>query len=279
MEVADQIVVMNDGRIEQIGAPRELYESPANEFVMGFVGPVNRLGERARAPARPRAPARARRRRASRRMVERIVHLGFEVRVELAAGRRAAALRAQLTRDEAEQLELERGPDRVGAPAARAGLRRRGRCRGRRARGGPRRARVVRRSAGPVAREAGVTALPGTPRSASSTRSATPSQVMPPVAAWAAAPAVCATAGSGRPASPRPGPRGRRAGRAGRRRRARAPRRRPSCRSKGSRRPRPQRRRSRRPRSATAARSRSPRRTGRRAGPGRRRPPAAASRA
>src|SRR3984893_4386391 len=45
MEVAEQIVVMNAGRIEQAGAPRELYESPRNEFVMSFVGPVNRLGD------------------------------------------------------------------------------------------------------------------------------------------------------------------------------------------------------------------------------------------
>ena len=45
MDVADQIVVMNHGRIEQVGAPRELYEHPANEFVMSFIGPVNRLGD------------------------------------------------------------------------------------------------------------------------------------------------------------------------------------------------------------------------------------------
>ena len=44
MDVADQIVVMNEGRIEQTGSPRELYEEPANEFVMKFVGEVNQLG-------------------------------------------------------------------------------------------------------------------------------------------------------------------------------------------------------------------------------------------
>src|SRR3954468_9208992 len=44
MEVADEVVVMNRGRIEQVAAPHELYERPANEFVMSFVGPVNRLG-------------------------------------------------------------------------------------------------------------------------------------------------------------------------------------------------------------------------------------------
>src|SRR6188768_3923065 len=44
MEVAEQIVVMNEGRVEQAGAPRELYEHPRSEFVMGFVGAVNQLG-------------------------------------------------------------------------------------------------------------------------------------------------------------------------------------------------------------------------------------------
>ena len=43
MEVAEQIVVLNNGHVEQEGTPRELYEEPANEFVMGFVGPVNQL--------------------------------------------------------------------------------------------------------------------------------------------------------------------------------------------------------------------------------------------
>ena len=44
-DVADRVTVMNDGRIEQSGKPRDLYEHPANEFVMSFVGPVNRPGE------------------------------------------------------------------------------------------------------------------------------------------------------------------------------------------------------------------------------------------
>ena len=43
LEVADEIVVINDGRIEQIGTPDELYDEPANDFVMSFLGPVTRL--------------------------------------------------------------------------------------------------------------------------------------------------------------------------------------------------------------------------------------------
>ncbi|GMB79408.1 hypothetical protein NN6n1_01900 [Shinella zoogloeoides] len=38
MTLADRIVVFNKGRIEQVGAPMELYERPANTFVAGFIG-------------------------------------------------------------------------------------------------------------------------------------------------------------------------------------------------------------------------------------------------
>jgi sulfate/thiosulfate transport system ATP-binding protein len=41
MEVADVIVVMNKGKIEQIGTPAEVYDHPASSFVMSFIGPVN----------------------------------------------------------------------------------------------------------------------------------------------------------------------------------------------------------------------------------------------
>jgi sulfate transport system ATP-binding protein len=45
MEVADEIVVINDGRIEQVGTPDSLYDQPANDFVMSFLGEVTQLGE------------------------------------------------------------------------------------------------------------------------------------------------------------------------------------------------------------------------------------------
>jgi sulfate/thiosulfate transport system ATP-binding protein len=107
MEVADQVAVMNRGRIEQLGGPRELYEHPATEFVMSFVGPVNRVGDRW---VRPHdlelllVPADG----ADEAMIERIVHLGFEVRVELVRGD-GEKLWAQVTRDACEQLELAQG--------------------------------------------------------------------------------------------------------------------------------------------------------------------------
>jgi sulfate transport system ATP-binding protein len=107
MEVADQIVLMNAGQIEQTGGPRDLYEHPENAFVMSFVGPVNRLGD---AFVRPHDVELSLEPNGTTReaMVERIVHLGFEVRVDLVRddGER---LTAQLARDEAHALELEPG--------------------------------------------------------------------------------------------------------------------------------------------------------------------------
>jgi sulfate transport system ATP-binding protein len=107
MEVADRVVLMNEGRIEQVGKPQDLYEHPANEFVMSFIGPVNRLGDGFIRPhdievrIEPNGST-------SEAMVERIVHLGFEVRVELLleSGERVWA---QVSRNEAEVLELEQG--------------------------------------------------------------------------------------------------------------------------------------------------------------------------
>jgi sulfate transport system ATP-binding protein len=107
MDVADRVAVMNEGRIEQTGKPRDLYEHPANEFVMSFVGPANRLGDAWIRPhdleVRDEPNGHS-----TQAMVERVVHLGFEVRAELVLddGRRVSA---QVTRDEADELELHEG--------------------------------------------------------------------------------------------------------------------------------------------------------------------------
>ena len=107
MEVAGQIVVINHGRVEQVGAPRELYDSPANEFVMSFVGPVNKIGDTFVRPRdislslEPDGDG-------AEAMVERVVHLGFEVRAELVRDD-GQHLLAQLTQEEAQALELEPG--------------------------------------------------------------------------------------------------------------------------------------------------------------------------
>jgi sulfate transport system ATP-binding protein len=107
MEVADEIAVLNEGRIEQVGTPRELYDRPANGFVMSFLGPVARLGDELVRPhdlhvtAEPRDGA-------LEAMVDRVVHLGFEVRAELTLGD-GTPLTVQLTRDDTLALDLAPG--------------------------------------------------------------------------------------------------------------------------------------------------------------------------
>jgi sulfate/thiosulfate transport system ATP-binding protein len=107
MEVAEQIVVLNDGRVEQIGSPQELYERPANEFVMGFVGPVSELSGRWIRPHDVdilREPDGT----AAEAMIDRIAHLGFEVRVELTLGDGDKTW-VQTTKAQADELELSEG--------------------------------------------------------------------------------------------------------------------------------------------------------------------------
>jgi sulfate transport system ATP-binding protein len=107
LELAEEVVVMNAGRVEQAAPPRELYDEPANAFVMGFVGPVNRFGD---TWVRPHDLELAHTPNGDTReaQVTRIVPLGFETRVELVRddGER---VQVQLTRDEADALELRRG--------------------------------------------------------------------------------------------------------------------------------------------------------------------------
>jgi sulfate transport system ATP-binding protein len=107
MDVADSIVVMNRARIEQVGNPEELYDHPASEFVMSFIGQVNKIGDIFIRPhdvqilLEPQTST-------ERAVIERLVHLGFEVRVELIC-EGGQAMHAQLTRDEAKVLDLSQG--------------------------------------------------------------------------------------------------------------------------------------------------------------------------
>jgi sulfate/thiosulfate transport system ATP-binding protein len=107
MEVADEIVVMNEGRVEQVGPPRALYEEPATEFVMTFVGAVTKVGD---AYVRPHDLefASAPNGTTEEVQVRRVLHLGFEVRIELERAD-GEELVAQLSRSEADELELEPG--------------------------------------------------------------------------------------------------------------------------------------------------------------------------
>jgi sulfate transport system ATP-binding protein len=127
MDVADTIALMHEGRIEQTGKPRELYEQPANDFVLQFFGSVVETPDglvRSHDLAISLDPSAG----SFEAMVTRVVYLGFEVRVDLldADGQ---SLFVQLTRDEEAELELERGQivfvsprnGSVGTPGLRVG--------------------------------------------------------------------------------------------------------------------------------------------------------------
>ena len=107
MEIADTVILMNQGRVEQVGSPQELYDHPVNEFVMGFIGYANRVGNSLVRPhdlcisREPGAETLA-------ATVKRIVFLGFEVRAELEVTAGQTVL-VQMTRQEASGLELETG--------------------------------------------------------------------------------------------------------------------------------------------------------------------------
>jgi sulfate transport system ATP-binding protein len=107
MEVADRIAVMSAGTIEQVGSPRDIYDRPASEFVMSFVGPVSRVGGQLVRPhdfkislTRDEGTIEA--------LARRVLHLGFEVRVQLVLPDGSEAS-AQLTRAQADELELADG--------------------------------------------------------------------------------------------------------------------------------------------------------------------------
>lgn len=125
MAVADKIVVMNQGRIEQIGTPAEVYDRPANPFVMSFVGEVNIIPDTLAVlnkgylpssslpafirphdfevndlPTKNSIPA----------TLKRIIHLGWEIQLELVLpGDLTVA--AHLSREKFAQLELELGQE------------------------------------------------------------------------------------------------------------------------------------------------------------------------
>jgi sulfate transport system ATP-binding protein len=121
MEVSDEVVVMNKGRVEQVGTPAEIYDHPASAFVMSFIGPVNILPSTSRifqsngfdsahpeiflrpqdvivetSPNGTSVPAR----------VSRLIHLGWEIQAELTLDD-GQIVTAHLTRDRFDELNLE----------------------------------------------------------------------------------------------------------------------------------------------------------------------------
>lgn len=121
MEVSDEIVVMNKGKVEQVGTPAQIYDHPASAFVMSFIGPVNVLPSSSKifqsngfdsvqsemflrpqdvlvdtVPNGTTVPAR----------VSRLIHLGWEIQVELSL-EDGQVVTAHLTRDKFDELNLE----------------------------------------------------------------------------------------------------------------------------------------------------------------------------
>lgn len=102
MEVADRIVVMNQGRIEQIGSPAEIYDHPATPFVMRFVGEVNEIApdsfvrpqdlDLLDEPHPQSLPA----------VLKRVIHLGKETQAELLL-------------EDGRSIHVQLQPDRIAA--------------------------------------------------------------------------------------------------------------------------------------------------------------------
>jgi sulfate/thiosulfate transport system ATP-binding protein len=121
MEVADRIVIMNEGRIEQVGTPAEIYDRPANAFVMSFIGKVNVLPGTAKIfaghnfdPISPEVFLRPQDIAIETTptttnvtaKVSRTIHLGSEIQAELTL-EDGQKIMAQLTRERFDELKLE----------------------------------------------------------------------------------------------------------------------------------------------------------------------------
>ena len=110
LEVANSIVVINEGRIEQIGTPDDLYDRPANDFVQSFLGPVTQLGGRLIRPhdidiskheVAANTPGK----------ITRWTRVGFEIRLEvtLSDQQQPDPVQVVVTRAEADALDLHVG--------------------------------------------------------------------------------------------------------------------------------------------------------------------------
>jgi sulfate transport system ATP-binding protein len=108
LEIADEIIVINDGRVEQSGSPGDLYDRPANDFVMGFLGPVTRLGGQLTRPHDIDVSTSGTT-EGVKGTVDRVVALGFEVRIIVAPEDGEEPVTVQLTRGQAQELDVKVG--------------------------------------------------------------------------------------------------------------------------------------------------------------------------
>jgi sulfate/thiosulfate transport system ATP-binding protein len=108
MEVADEIVVINEGHVEQIGTPHQLYDEPANDFVMGFLGEVTRLGDLQLRPHDVEVSVTPGLAGAVQGRITRLLRVGFEVRLTVTT-EDGSDVNVVLTRTHARSLELDEG--------------------------------------------------------------------------------------------------------------------------------------------------------------------------
>jgi sulfate transport system ATP-binding protein len=108
LEVADEIVVINDGRVEQIGAPDQLYDAPANDFVMRFLGETTDLAGQTVRPHDIEVSMQPGILGATGGTVTRILRVGFEVRVTVHTEGGEDVL-VTMTRTLARSLGVEEG--------------------------------------------------------------------------------------------------------------------------------------------------------------------------
>jgi sulfate/thiosulfate transport system ATP-binding protein len=108
LEVADEIVVINEGRVEQVGSPDDLYDKPANDFVMRFLGETTDLAGQTVRPHDIEVSTTPGTLGATAGTVTRILRVGFEVRVTVATETCADVL-VTMTRTLARNLGIEEG--------------------------------------------------------------------------------------------------------------------------------------------------------------------------
>ena len=108
LEVSDEIVVINEGRVEQIGTPDTLYDEPANDFVMSFLGEVTRLNSQLVRPHDVDISTTPVLAGAAQGTVSRVLRVGFEVRVNVLTDTGDDVL-VVLTKSHARALGLQDG--------------------------------------------------------------------------------------------------------------------------------------------------------------------------
>jgi sulfate transport system ATP-binding protein len=120
LEVADEIVVINEGRVEQVGTPDQLYDEPANDFVMGFLGEITTLNGVMLRPHDVDISLNPVVSDAAEGTVSRLLRVGFEVRATVLTDD-GDEVTVVLTRTHARQLALDTGT-RVWISAAEGAL-------------------------------------------------------------------------------------------------------------------------------------------------------------